>query len=99
MRGRIGGEDMKKYYDRNNRLLTQGNTIDLNQTINGRRYLDVVSLDPLKIRYSKILSYDWTQSDNEEDYEFEYDPERILEGGMFGEVEWEIVFNNFGKTY
>lgn len=74
-------KDKKTYIDTNGNKLSEGDTIDLHQTVNGQNLFVVLSINPLDIRYS-----------NDINREYEYDKEEMLAPSkLTGETEWEIV--------
>jgi hypothetical protein len=83
---------MTKYIDLNDKELKVGDIIDIHQTVNGQNLFVIASLEPLDIRYE----YDRNRK-------YEYDQKSLLEPGMFGMIDWEIVgtTDDFGtdKTY
>lgn len=77
--------------DCNSRQLQSGDVIDMHQTIDGENLFLVLSTDPLDVRFM----HDITRR-----YQDVYDVNSLLAPCRYsGEVDWEIVTNNFDKSY
>jgi len=69
--------------DKNGFALTNGDIIDIHQTVNGQNLFVIDSVNPLEI------SYEYDQS-----RKYEYDKNELIAPCRFtGEVDWEIVGN------
>ena len=69
--------------DKNGKKVTNGDIIDLHQTVNGQNFFVVLKTDPLDIRYA----HDITRK-------YEYDKEELFKPCEYsGEVEYEIISN------
>jgi len=72
-----------KILDRNEKEITKGDVINLQQTVNGQNLFVVLNVNPLDIRYAHDLLR-----------EYEYDKVEMFSPSRFtGEVDWEIINN------
>lgn len=69
--------------DKNNKILKNGDVIDIHQTVNGQNMFIVLNVNPLDIRYGHDLPR-----------KYEYDKNELLKPDPInGDVSWEIVDN------
>ena len=74
---------MKNRVDRNEKLLCNGDIINLHQTVNGQNVFVVLNVLDLDIRYGHDLTR-----------KYEYDKEELLATSkLVSWVEWEIIDN------
>lgn len=74
---------MQKYIDKNNKILTSGDIINIHQTVNGQNIFIMLSLNPLDIRYGHNINH-----------KYEYDKENLLKPCKYqGITEYEIIGN------
>jgi hypothetical protein len=72
-----------KILDINEKELTNGDIIDLHQTVNGENLFVVLDVEKLDVRYGFDLNY-----------KYQYDSEELFKPSRFtGEVDFEIVGN------
>ncbi len=72
-----------KYVDKNNKKVSDGDIINLHQTVNGQNLFVVFKTEPLDIRYAHDLNRI-----------YEYDKDDMLAPSRItSEVEWEIINN------
>jgi hypothetical protein len=71
------------YFDKNFNKLSNGDVINLHQTVNGAKHFVVLNTNPLDIRYGQDIQR-----------KYEYDKEELLSSCKIGGlVEWEIYIN------
>jgi hypothetical protein len=67
--------------DKNNKQITNGDIIDLHQTVNGQNLVVVLDIDNLDVRYLYNM-----------DDKYQYDKEELFRACKYsGEVEFEII--------
>ena len=72
-----------KYTDINNKVLFNGDIIDLHQTVNGQNLFVVLDVESLDIRYIHDLNY-----------KYQYDVNELLKPDTFSnDTDWEIIGN------
>lgn len=72
-----------KINDKNDKLLSNGDIIDLHQTVNGQNLFIIISMTPLDIRYAHDIGR-----------KYEYDTIDLLKpDSLNGSVEFEIIGN------
>lgn len=74
---------MKKFKDKNDIEIKNGDIIDLHQTVNGSNIFIILNIEPLDIRYGHDLNY-----------KYQYDQTELLSPCKFSGVsDFEIISN------